>query len=214
MTIVALIVYGQIASGGASVSRAVTAACVYLGGRMLDQRGPPLNALAVAALAGLAASPLAAFDGGFILSFGATLGILVGVPRLTRAFAGDAAATQPRKTQPASALRRAFRTVCSAAGSLFMATVCAEIALMPVSALFFSRITIAGLALNFAAIPLMTVAQAAAMCTLATGAASESLGFACGYVTHLACGRTRAVGCAGGLRSRGPRSRSFRLPGG
>ena len=55
------------------MSRAVTAACVYLGGRMIDQRGPALNALAVAAIVGLAASPLSAFDGGFILSFGATL---------------------------------------------------------------------------------------------------------------------------------------------
>jgi hypothetical protein len=41
--------------------------------------------------------------------------------------------------------------------------VCAEIASIPASAVFFSRITIAGLGLNFIAIPLMAVAQAAAM---------------------------------------------------
>ena len=60
-----LLFYGELAGGGASVSRAVTAACVYLGGRILDHRGPPLNALAVAAAAGLAISPIAALDGGF-----------------------------------------------------------------------------------------------------------------------------------------------------
>src|SRR5262249_42686254 len=96
-TIAALIFYGHLASGGASVSRAVTAACVYLGGRMLDQRGPPLNALAVAAAVGLAVSPLAAFDGGFILSFGATLGILIGVPRLNRAFNPGSEASPRRR---------------------------------------------------------------------------------------------------------------------
>jgi competence protein ComEC len=82
IAIAVLLFYGQLAGGGASVSRAVTAACVYLGGRMLDHRGPALNALAVAAVAGLAVAPLAAFDGGFLLSFGATLGILLGAQRL------------------------------------------------------------------------------------------------------------------------------------
>ena len=186
LTIAALLFYGQIASGGASVSRAVTAACIYLGGRMLDQRGPPLNALAVAASVGLALSPLAAFDGGFILSFGATLGILVGVPRVVRAFKEAPATSRPRQKGRAAWPLRALRLAGRAAGSLFVATLCAEVALLPVSALFFSRITIAGLALNFLAIPLMTVTQAAAMGTLASATLSEPLGYACGYVTHVA----------------------------
>src|SRR3954465_6081846 len=148
-TIVALIFYGHLASGGALVSRAVTAACVYLCGRMLDQRGPPLNALAVSAGLGLAVSPLAAFDGGFILSFGATLGILIGVPRLNRLLRDDSDATGRRRSRGVSAPTRLLRAAISAITSLFLATLCAELALMPVSAWFFSRITIAGLALNF-----------------------------------------------------------------
>ena len=185
-TIAALLFYGQIASGGASVSRAVTAACVYLGGRMLDQRGPPLNALAVAAFIGLGISPLAAFDGGFILSFGATAGILLGVPRLAGAFSHGSPVSRRRKASRLSLLPRAFQAAMHAVGSLLVATICAEIALLPVSALFFSRITIAGLALNFIAIPLMAVAQAAAMCTLAVSVGPEYLAYACGYVTHVA----------------------------
>ena len=186
ITIAVLLFYGQIASGGASVSRAVTAACVYLGGRMIDQRGPPLNALAVAAFIGLAVSPLAAFDGGFILSFGATAGILLGVPRLAGALARGPLAPRREKGSRPSVLRRAASGAIRAVGSLLTATICAEIALTPVSALLFSRITIAGLALNFIAIPLMTVAQAAAMCTLAATAGSERAAYACGYVTHIA----------------------------
>jgi competence protein ComEC len=195
VTIVALLFYGHLASGGASVSRAVTAACVYLGGRMLDQRGPPLNALAVAGAAGLAVSPLAALDGGFILSFGATLGILVGVPRLNPLLNPRSGALPRRRAPRVASSVRLLRVVVNAVASLFLATVCAELALIPVSAWFFSRITIAGLGLNFVAIPLMTIVQAAAMFTLLVTPGPESVGVAAGYVTHVgAYGLVRSAG--------------------
>jgi competence protein ComEC len=179
LIIAALLFYGRIASGGASVSRAVTAACVYLAGRMLDHRGPPLNTLAVAAAFALAVSPLAAVDGGFILSFGATLGILLGAPRLWSYVPSG----------------RTRSSVVPALAGLFIATVCAEIALAPASAVLFSRITVAGLLLNFAAIPLMTVTQAAAMATLATAVVSDRVAQGCGYVAHLAStGLVRSAG--------------------
>jgi competence protein ComEC len=185
LTILALVAYGEIASGGASVSRAVTAASIYLGGRILDHRGPALNALAVAAAAGLATSPLAAFDGGFILSFGATLGILLGASPLRRLLEPSVSGRAERARRHAGPVMRPLLFVFRAGKALFVATVCAEIALIPVSAQLFSRITIAGLALNFAAIPFMAVVQAAAMCTLAA-AAVERIAYGSGYVTHLA----------------------------
>jgi competence protein ComEC len=169
-----LLFYGQLAGGGASVSRAITAACVYLAGRVLDHGGPPLNALAVAAVFGVAFWPLAPFDAGFILSFGATLGVLLGASRV---FAGGEGR---RGSRPFA------RRAAAAATSLFAATVCAEIALAPIGALLFSRITLAGLVLNFAAIPLMTLAQVASMATLATAAAAEPAARVCGYVAHWA----------------------------
>jgi competence protein ComEC len=210
LVIVTLMFYGQVASGGASVSRAVTAACVYLAGRIIDHRGPPLNTLAVAAASALAVSPLAAFDGGFILSFGATLGILLGAPRLWK----HASVVLAFRVRPDSAFRvasrsrrRAFREagqgfrglavalaetvgptalrLLRPALGLLIATVCAEIALAPVSAVLFSRITVAGLVLNFAAIPLMTITQAAAMATLAATLVNDRLAQACGFVAHL-----------------------------
>ena len=83
-------------------------------------------------------------------------------------------------------LRPTFCALASVPRALFIATVCAEIALIPASAVFFSRITIAGLGLNFIAIPLMAIAQAAAMCTLVMPPFAESLASAAGYITHLA----------------------------
>lgn len=190
LVILALVFYGQIASGGASVSRAITAACVYLAGRMLDHRGPPLNILAVAGTSALAVSPLAAFDGGFILSFGATLGILVGAPRLWSHF------RTKHEHATTGMWRRLLATKAWAAvAGLFIATLCAEIALAPASAVLFSRITVAGLLLNFAAIPLMTVVQAAAMATLAAAPMSDRLASGCGYVAHIAStGLVRSAG--------------------
>lgn len=186
VVIAALLFYGQLTGAGASVSRAVTAACVYLAGRILDHRGPALNALAVAAVFGIAASPLAPFEAGFILSFGATLGILLGAPRLLKAGV-------TRDGAPAA--RRLARQAAAAGAALFAGTVCAELALAPVSAALFSRITIAGLILNFAAIPLMTAVQAASIATLAASPSSEPVARICGHVAHLAAaGLVRSAG--------------------
>jgi competence protein ComEC len=177
VAIVLLVFYGQLTGSSASVSRAVTAASVYLAGRILDHRGPPLNALAVAAIAGMALTPVAVLDAGFILSFGATLGILLVASRIVPRFAAGRKRTAPRRLAVA---------VASAAAALFGATVSAELALAPVSAVVFSRITFAGLLLNFAAIPLMAIVQGGSMVTLAAAPFAAEAARAAGYVTHLA----------------------------
>jgi competence protein ComEC len=184
VAIAGLLFYGEVATGGASVSRAVAAACIFLGSRMLDHRGPALNALAVAAAGGLAVWPLAAFDGGFILSFGATLGILLGAPRILRT---NSDTITPRRVRPHPGFRaRALALLGRPVRAVFVATLCAEIALAPAGAVLFSRITLAGLGLNFLAIPLMTIAQVAAMCTLATASIAAPIASLFGYVAHLA----------------------------
>lgn len=177
VSIVLLVFYGQLTGSSASVSRAVTAACVYLAGRILDHRGPALNALAVAAVAGVALSPLAVFDAGFILSFGATLGILLGASRMMPRFVAHRKQTAPR---------RLARSIAAAAAALLVATLSAELALAPVSAVVFSRVTFAGLVLNFAAIPLMAVVQGASMVTLAAAPLADEPARIAGYITHIA----------------------------
>ncbi len=71
--------------------------------------------------------------------------------------------------------------------ALFAASLCAEIALLPIGARVFSRVTFAGLLVNFAAIPLMTVVQMAGM------AAVRPCGVGAG---------ARTMGRLGGARSR------------
>ena len=164
-----LLFYGRITGASASVDRAIAAAVVVLAGRVIDQRGSPLNVLAAAAVLGLAVAPAAVFDPGFVLSFGATLAILVGVPRVE------------------SLLPRARTVRCARpAMALLAATVAAEIGLAPISAALFSRVTVAGLLLNFAAIPLMTIVQGSALASLTASLLGEDAALMCGYVSHLA----------------------------
>ena len=84
------------------------------------------------------------------------------------------------------------RVVTVIAG-MFAASVAAEAMLFPVSAVVFSRVTFAGLALNFLAIPLMAVAQIAGMVLVPVAFVSTRAASAVGFVAHL--------GAAGLVRS-------------
>jgi len=147
VTALLLVFYGAVASGAASVARAVTVAVLVLLARAIDHRVHAINVLAIAALLAVAVAPAVVLDPGFHLSFGATLGILLGVPRITRPLRSG------RGRLPG------WRQIPLALIQMFAATVCAEMALAPISATLFGRVSFAGLFLNFAAIPLMTVIQ-------------------------------------------------------
>ena len=167
VSIGALVAYARFVGGGPSVDRAALMAVVYFAARAIDQRSPPLNALAVAAALLAAADPLSVVEPGFLLTVGATLAILVALPGRT--------APEPSL---AASLRAAARTMC-------IASVAAELMLFPIGALAFSRITVAGLGLNFVAIPLMAVAQIAGMAVVPAAAVSTTLAASAGWIAHL-----------------------------
>ena len=173
--ILLLVAYAYLVGHEASVARATAAAVIVLGAGLLDHRTPSVNVLAVAAIGIVLVSPLAVFDPGFLLTFGATLGIVLGVPRLAGALGrlstrwGD---RPPRWVVPPL--------------TLLAATLCAEGALMPIGAALFARVSFAGLVLNFFAIPLMTATQLAGMAALALAPIHPSLSSAAGFLAHLA----------------------------
>jgi competence protein ComEC len=162
-----LIGYAFLVGGGASVTRATTMAVVLLAAHAFDGRGRPLNALACAAGLSLAIEPLMIHDAGAWLTYGATIAIIVVTPL---AFA---------RLPPLPGWLRPIV-------ALLVASLAAELALFPISAMVFSRVTAAGLALNFAAIPLMTVVQVGGMCVLGLAAVSTPAANLAGHVTHLA----------------------------
>jgi competence protein ComEC len=166
LAIVFLSGYAYLVGGGSSVDRATLMAMAYLGARLWDHQTPPVNAAAVAGAAILCVTPLAIVDAGFALTFGATAGILLGTRPLLDAI-GHA---------------RWIRAPLL----LLAASICAEAMLLPVSAVVFSRVTFAGLVLNFAAIPLMTLVQIAAMVTVGLSALGSRVIVMPGYIAHLA----------------------------
>jgi competence protein ComEC len=160
---IGLLAYGALVGAGASVARATLMATVHFAGLALDLRGPALNTLAVVAGFLVAARPLSVADPGFLLTVGATAGILA-VP-------ADCA--------------RARRLVPAPVVALGLASLAAEAVLLPVGASFFSRVTFAGLALNFLAIPLMAVAQIAGMAAVPMFAVSQTAASTAGWLAHI-----------------------------
>ena len=162
--IVGLVVYADLVGGGASVDRATLMATVYFAGRALDQKSPPLNTLAVVTALLIAAEPLSVTDPAFVLTFGATLAILVVAPLV-----------------PAMRFSRFVQPVAT----MLAASVATEVVLLPVGAFVFARVTFAGLGLNFLAIPLMGLAQVAGMVAVPLALVSTRLAAVAGFVAHL-----------------------------
>ena len=167
--------YAYLVGEDASVARATAAAVLVLGAGLLDHRTPSINVLAVVALAVLTVSPLSLFDAEFILTFGATLGIVLGVAPLSEVLQRASA----RWWDPVPAWVRP-------AAMLLAARLYAEAALMPVGAVLFGRVSLAGLFLNFLAIPLMAITQIAGMIAVGMAGVSAPLSAAVGWVAHLA----------------------------
>jgi competence protein ComEC len=137
ITIGVLAAYAAIVVSGPSVRRAALVAVVYLSARALDQRAPPWHAAGVVCAGLLAIWPLDLRDIGFVLTFGAAAA-LVAAPALIR-------------TPSSWPLRWLLQGA--------VASVAVEAVLLPIQAMAFARVALAGVVLNLAAVPLMTVAQ-------------------------------------------------------
>ena len=91
-----------------------------------------------------------------------------------------------RKQRRQNNARTSLSWLAASALAVVAATIAAEIVLTPIAASLFGRVTCAGLLLNLAAIPLMTVVQAASLATLGAWHVDADLARACGYVVHAA----------------------------
>jgi competence protein ComEC len=161
-----LALYVPVAGGGPSVLRATLMAIVYLGARAIDHRSAAASTLAVAATLILCASPLALVDPGFLLTFGATIAIVTLVPAMRGLVDGS--------------------PVTRAALTMLAASLASELALLPIGAALFNRVTFAGLALNFLAIPLMSVAQVGGMGVVALQAIAPTVARSVAWVPQVA----------------------------
>jgi len=189
VAILVLAMYAVVVTAGPSVWRATLMAMLYFVARAIDHRTGAWHTASVAAALMVVVRPLDVRDPGFILTFGATAALLEG--------ARVGAALMPRSR------------VLSWLGASVSASLAVEVALLPVSAHLFSRVTGAGLVLNLCAVPLMGVVQMAALLmALAATMPLTSIAAASGWVAHLAAqalvGSSQLVTIAPWLTARVP----------
>lgn len=159
VAIVALVGYAEVATSGASVWRATMMAVVYLVSRLFDHRTPPWQATTLAAGVMVAVAPMDVRNVGFVLTFGATAALLESA-RWLRAF-------WMRLDAKAFARSARWRRGVAWLVASVAASVAVELALTPVAAASFSRVTLAGPLLNLLAVPLMAIAQVAGIAVAA-----------------------------------------------
>ena len=176
LTSLAVWFYALLVGGDVPIVRAALMASAVLGGRAFDLAGDAANLLGLAGLVLLVWQPGYAFDVGFQLSFGATLGILALVGPLGRGV-------------PPLPLRMELALVASLA---------AQAVLSPLLALQFHRLAPGALLLNLAAVPLSAGVLLAGLATIAL-APVPLLGPAVADVAWIAAHALRRSGDLGPL---------------
>ena len=178
VTLVLLVAYAEVVTAGPSVWRATLVAIVYLIARLLDHRSAPWQAMAVAGGLLAVVEPLDVRNAGFVLTFGATAALLEIARRAT-----------PDVRRGPSNVRRGplgprLLVVASWLATSITASTAVEIALLPVMAETFSRVTIAGLVLNLVAVPAMALVQIAGLAVVCANAC-DAVGVVAGWLAHL-----------------------------
>ena len=168
--------YGALAGASASVVRATVMADAYLLAVILDRRGDLLNSLALSALALLWWNPRLLFDVGFQLTYLATLGIVLILPRCQ-----DGLARLPR------VLRWPMESV--------VITLAATGMTVPILASAFNRVAPVGVLANLPIVPLSglitTLGTAASAALLATPTGLPWLNELNGWLVDLLFGTAR-----------------------
>ena len=177
---VLLVLHAGLVGGGASVARATTMAVIYLGLRAFDQSAWSLNALA-------RGRRRASWSPGPWRSW---------TPDWCSASAPRPPSSSSRRESGAHRQGSAWRRTALGVVAASLAT---ELVLLPVSATFFNRVTVAGLLLNLAAVPLMAVVQVAASLTVLAHPFAPGAASAFGLVTAWAAGGLAASARPGGV---------------
>jgi competence protein ComEC len=174
LALAGIVFYALIVAAGSSVARATLAASLYLVARAIDHRGGAWAIVASTAGALVLAQPLFVLDAGFWLTFVASIAIL------------EQAGTIADRLVRLCRLDERRASVARAPATLLAATIAAEGSLAPITALVFSQVTAAGLVLNFAAVPLMTIVQMAGLVTVALASVHPTLAAPSAAVATLA----------------------------
>lgn len=160
--------YAALAGGSASVVRAAVMADVFFLAFLVDREADLPNAIAIAALGLALWNPAVIHDVGFLLTFAATVGIVVALDPAMRG-AGERAvdAALMRAAQRGIAAkgegggRRRLRAAARWVVEAVAITVAATAATLPIVAFFFNRVSLVGVIANLPIVPLSGAITAA-----------------------------------------------------
>jgi competence protein ComEC len=144
----------------ASVARAGVMGLLMLGAVLAGRPGSALTAVALAAALLTAWRPMAALDVSFQLSFAATLGLVLLQPWLERSIVPLLARVVP--AGPAAFL-----------GETVAVTAAASIAVLPITAAYFGRVSLVAIPANIVAVPLFEATIVTSALTAVAGVASS-----------------------------------------
>ena len=164
-----VVVFAAFVGGSASVLRATVMAEVMLGAVLAGRPGSALGAVVLAGAGLVAWQPSILEDVGFQLSLAATIGIvLLASPLTERALAGGLTARLP-----------------SLAVEMLSVTSAASLAVLPVIAASFGRVSLVALPANLLAVPAFPLVLLSSFITAVVGALSDSAGRLAGEAAYL-----------------------------
>lgn len=135
-----------------SILRAITACYFYLAARIIYRKAYSLNIIYVTALIWLFADPKLVYNIGFRLSYVASWGLIYVYPRLRKII------TYPRKVHVFMDKSRFIRIVFTYLFEIVLLCISAQLAVIPVLAYHFYRISPSGFMANVIAIPVCEAA--------------------------------------------------------
>ncbi|MCG3147390.1 MAG: ComE operon protein 3 [Verrucomicrobiae bacterium] len=175
LAIPALVLYVYATGARPGAVRALVMACVWLGGWLLVRPADSLNNLAAAALIILVAQPTQLFEGGFLLSFGVVLALLVVAPRIEKFFLPGIATDPLLPGALVPGWRRALVGPLRWFVQLVSCSLAAWVGLVPLMAEYFNLFTPISIVANVVVIPLVSLIIPIGMLSLAIPGAAEIL---------------------------------------
>ena len=189
-TLLFLYSYGILTGFGVSTNRAVVMMGVYMAALLVGRTYDLLSGTAFSALIILLQSPLEVTSAGFLLSFGAVIGIGTVYPALQNALSGKEMDGQRKPGGQKMPDKKAGPSFRKAAGNLIWQTLLtslsAQVILLPILLWFFYEMPAYSLFVNLLIIPLSSLLTILAFITVLAGCISVPLGvFLMGSVNYI-----------------------------
>ncbi len=150
-----MVMYGVMTGGSVSAMRAIFMFLLAIGARILGRIYDLITALSLSAVMLLLESPAYLYDAGFLLSFGAVLGVAVVFPVM----------------QKVTALK-------SKIGKSVLASVSVQITTLPLMLWFYGEVSLAGVFMNLLVLPTVGIVLLSGVMAALTGTVSVVIGTA------------------------------------